>query len=276
MLQRLSALIFSLFILFSLVACFSPPPKKDTDFSIIETNRQSISEEEVIHINNCGGKADTEQTTERSFSITIDGAGSLGIDTGIIEAKLGSQYSEYKNITKSIKLIAPPGTNMEFVLRWTEQQQLGSISANGQSGTYIISTPLQVEQASSKDLECITPTIGVAEPESTNIQPTQKSTEETLTCQNALKNLQSYLPGQNISGPSVLHPFEGCSEMAIQLNLVCIGRWGININSGQTIIIPQNITLVNGNIIVPNGNFSSYESDTMIEQTQDFWLKNCP
>lgn len=270
---------FTSILLLSLTTCFQPGPTTHPGLQVIETTSQSVSKEEIVHINNCGGKGETEQVTERSFSLAIEGAVNLGLDSGVIEASVSSQYSQYRNITKSIKLVAPPGTNMEFVLKWTEQQWLGVISANGQSGTYTVNSPIQVEQVSSRDIsDCLTSTpINIFTPtDSPDLFAVATPIQQTLNCQNVLKNVQSYLPGQNISGPSVLHPFEGCAELAIQLGLVCIGRWGINIESGQTITIPQNVTLTNGNTIATVGNFSTYENDLQIDEAQSFWLTNCP
>ena len=52
------------------------------------------------------------------------------------------------------ELAAPAGTNMEFVLLWTEQTWMGSITSNGNSGTYNVSVPISVEQVSGQDLNC--------------------------------------------------------------------------------------------------------------------------
>lgn len=111
------------------------------------------------------------------------------------------------------------------------------------------------------------------------VQPTiieMTPTPQPLTCKNALRNLQSYMSGQTITGPATLHPFDGCSEMANQLGLVCVGYWGINIITGQSIVIPESVTLYSGKILQPPvGTFSSYENESQMENTQFFWLANC-
>jgi hypothetical protein len=111
------------------------------------------------------------------------------------------------------------------------------------------------------------------------VQPTiieATPTPAPLTCKNALRNLQSYASGQTITGPATLHPFDGCSEMASQLGLVCVGYWGINIRTGQSIAIPETVTLSSGKVLQPPvGTFSSYENDNQMENTQSFWLANC-
>ena len=108
------------------------------------------------------------------------------------------------------------------------------------------------------------------QPEISSTMPSQ------LTCKTALRNLQDYASGQTISGPATLHPFAGCTEMATQLELVCIGYWGINIKSGQSIVIPDSVTQFDGKVLKPPyGTFSSYENDSQLEHTQDFWLANC-
>ena len=111
---------------------------------------------ETIHMNNCGGKADAEQTAERSQSITIEGEGNVGANVQVLEASVAAKYSKSDTVTKSLKLVAPAGTDMGFVLLWTEDVQTGVITVEGKGGqaTYRINTPISIELVSSKDLGC--------------------------------------------------------------------------------------------------------------------------
>lgn len=123
--------------------------------SVNETAAE-ISEvaDETIRMNNCGGKADTEQTVERSKDIHIEGIGTLGVDGQVVKGEISAKYAEVVGYTKSQKLIAPPGTNMEFVLRWTEKTWVGFVTAQGKNGQekYKVSVPISVELISSRDL----------------------------------------------------------------------------------------------------------------------------
>lgn len=123
------------------------------DVQVNETSNSTTSYDETIHINNCGGKADSEQTKERSFSTNLDGGIEVGVQqvvTGVISAK----YSQARNTSVSQKLVAPAGTDMEFVLRWKEEVRAGNVVVNGDTGTYTVKIPIAVEQISSQDIGC--------------------------------------------------------------------------------------------------------------------------
>jgi len=135
-------------MLLSISGCGNSP-----NVQISEISRDTISYDETIHINNCGGKADSEQTASRSFATTIEGGAEISAGyQSIVEGSLSAKYSEYRNISKSQKLIAPPNTNMEFVLRWSEDTHAGNITINGETGNYVVKVPVAVEQVSSQDL----------------------------------------------------------------------------------------------------------------------------
>jgi hypothetical protein len=144
-----------------------------------ELSSNIVSYDEIIRINNCGGKADSEQTASRSFATTFEGGAEISAGyQGVVEGGISAKYSQYRNITKSQRLIAPPGTNMEFVLRWSEEIHAGNVIVNGSSGDYEVRVPVSVEQISSQDLNhCdgesqIVPT---SAPSSAEIQPTKAS-----------------------------------------------------------------------------------------------------
>lgn len=118
-----------------------------------ELSSNIVSYDEIVRINNCGGKADSEQIQSRSFATTFEGGAEIGAGyQGIVEGSISAKYSQYRNTTKSQRLIAPPGTNMEFVLRWSEEIRAGNVTVNGSTGDYTVRVPISVEQISSQDL----------------------------------------------------------------------------------------------------------------------------
>jgi len=142
--------LFLLVVLISLSGCGSSP-----NVVISEISRDTIAYDETIHINNCGGKADSEQTASHSFATTIEGGAEISAGyQSVVEGSLSAKYSEYRNVSKSQKLTAPPNTNMEFVLRWSEDTHAGNITINGETGTYVVKIPVAVEQISTQDLGC--------------------------------------------------------------------------------------------------------------------------
>jgi len=117
---------------------------------------EQISVEETIHLNNCGGKANTEQVAEHMQSVTIAGEGTIGVAAQVVEASVTAKYAKTKGVSKSQKLIAPPGTNMEFILSWTEESKSGTVTIPGKAGqaSYKVTVPLAVDLSSSQDLGC--------------------------------------------------------------------------------------------------------------------------
>lgn len=142
--------IFLLIVLILLSGCGSSPTVQ-----VNELGNNTVSYDETIHINNCGGKADSEQTASRSFATSIEGGAEISAGyQSIIEGSVSAKYSQYRNVTKSQKLIAPPATNMEFILRWSEDVHSGNVTVNGATGNYEVRVPVSVEQVSSQDLGC--------------------------------------------------------------------------------------------------------------------------
>jgi len=137
-----------LIVFMFLSACGSNP-----DVRVDEVNNKIVSYDETIHINNCGGKADSEQTASRSFATNIEGGIEVGVQQ-IVEGSISAKYSQYRNVSKSQRLIAPPATNMEFILRWSEDVHAGNVTVNGAIGTYEVRVPVSVEQISSQDFGC--------------------------------------------------------------------------------------------------------------------------
>lgn len=118
-----------------------------------EVSNSTTSYDETIHINNCGGKAESEQVKERSFSTNIEGGLEVGVQQ-VVEGVVSAKYSQSRNTSVSQKLVAPAGTDMEFVLRWKEEVRAGNVIADGKTGTYTVKIPIAVEQVSSQDLGC--------------------------------------------------------------------------------------------------------------------------
>jgi hypothetical protein len=143
--QRVFLIVFIL-----LSGCGGSP-----NVQVNELSSNTVSYDEPIHINNCGGKADSEQTASHSFATTFEGGAEFSAGyQSIVEGGVSAKYSQYRNISKSQRLIAPPATNMEFILRWSEDVHAGNVTVNGTTGNYEVRVPVAVEQVSSQDLGC--------------------------------------------------------------------------------------------------------------------------
>jgi len=143
------------------------------DVQLVELSKNTVVYDEIVRINNCGGKGDSEQTKSRDFATNVEfGAGVSAGYQSIVQGSLSAKYSEYRNTSVSQRLVAPPGTNMEFVLRWSDDVRAGNVQVNGKSGTYEVRIPISVEQVSSRDLGC-----GISAP----IQPIPTVVVERVT-----------------------------------------------------------------------------------------------
>jgi len=143
--QRIFLIVFIL-----LSGCGGSP-----DVQVNELSSDTVSYDETIRINNCGGKADSEQTVSRSFATNIEGGAEFKAGYQmIVEGGISAKYSQYRNVSKSQRLIAPPGTRMEFVLRWSDEIHAGNVTVEGKTGTYAARIPIAVEQISSEDIGC--------------------------------------------------------------------------------------------------------------------------
>jgi len=148
----ISLWVVGVFTLLFLQACNTEP-----NVLLDEISVEPITFDEAIHMNNCGGTADSEQTITRSFSTSLDiGAEISAGYHGIIEGRLSAMYGQQREISKSIRLIAPPKTNMQFLLRWFENAHAGRVSVDGGDGEYTVRVPIGVEQVSSTNLTCAT------------------------------------------------------------------------------------------------------------------------
>jgi hypothetical protein len=146
-------------------SCISP------DIQVLEVDSKTIASTETIHMNNCGGMDSSEQTAQRNFATGLELDQQRQADYTTIEKMIAGKYGLYKDMVKSLLLKTPPGTNMEFALKWSEDVYTGNISAGETIGKYVVHVPLSVELVSSRDLGCV------------SIEPTSTSSyvRETLT-----------------------------------------------------------------------------------------------
>jgi hypothetical protein len=190
-------LIFLLIAPILLSGCGNSPTVQ-----VNELGNSTVSYDETIHINNCGGKADSEQTASRSFATSIEGGAEISAGyQSIVEGSVSAKYSQYRNVTKSQKLTAPPATNMEFILKWSEDVHSGNVTVNGATGNYEVRIPVSVEQTSSQDLGCggivqVQPSpISVTVQPATAVQPTTAANVSSCNWENdwQLQSDGSYL-----------------------------------------------------------------------------------
>jgi hypothetical protein len=158
----------ALICIFVITSCSRPP-----DILISEIGAETISYDETVHMNNCGGKADIEQTLTKSFSTSLEGkiSPSFGVSFPIksvpvdVQLAVDAKYGQYRDTEKSIKVTAPPGSNMEFNLRWSEEKHAGNVKVNDQESNYSVRIPISVELVSSQDIGCSTAQTSPATPQ---------------------------------------------------------------------------------------------------------------
>jgi hypothetical protein len=158
---KLSRQIILIIVL--LISACNPAPQ------VTQLSSDTIAYDEIIYINNCGNKAESTQTASRSFSTKVSGTGTIkaGYDK-IIEGGVSATYEQFRNTTKTQTLTAAPQTNMEFILRWSDDVRTGNATINGESADYIVNIPISVAQTSSRDLGCAGPESTPSSPEATN------------------------------------------------------------------------------------------------------------
>ena len=144
---------------------------------------------ESIRMNNCGGKGDVKQTAKRSKSVNVEYAGAIGIDKVVVNGEVSAKYGEINETTKEIELHAPAGTNMEFIIEWTEKTWVGFVTAQDQDGqaNYKVSVPISVSLVNSQDLGCPST---ATQPE----VPPQPAQASNSSQQNQCQWLQSNFP----------------------------------------------------------------------------------
>jgi hypothetical protein len=148
-------------------SCQKPP-----DIVLSELDAKEISAEELIYINNCNGTGTSEQTVERSFTTTLEASAQSALDAKVVEESIGAKYGQNRLAKASLKVQAPPGTHMKFVIRVTEKKHaLNVLVDNKPSGTYSVRVPVSMQQISATNLGCgglkVPTTIPLSTPTST-------------------------------------------------------------------------------------------------------------
>lgn len=153
-----------------LPGCITNPTPTDTNkITIKETENEIISLEDIVHLNNCGGKIDVKHTVEKSYESSVERSNAISGGVGdIIRGEISAKYGDRLNSVRKIDLGAPPNTNMVFLLSWSMNVIRGSIYIGDESVTYYtVSIPINVELKNTKDLGC---------PEETEIHSTIETT----------------------------------------------------------------------------------------------------
>ena len=110
---------------------------------------------ETIRLDNCDGSQSVTQTAERVQSMTLQSATTTGSSYEAIKARLLEKYFAGDSTMRQ-ELIALPGTQMEFILSWTEFSHIGTVLIEGRAARafYKIVVPAQVRLAEMRDLGC--------------------------------------------------------------------------------------------------------------------------
>lgn len=187
-----------------LCACSSPSVSTQpnspsvADVQLRETSSRAVVSIDTIRINNCGNKAANVRTTERSLNIIVDGSVGASVGYAIVQANISAKYGLSKSVSEKMDLTANPGTNMEFVLKWTEQEWIGTVLSGGQTGTYNVHSPISVEQVSANDLGC-----GVSQPTQSSLVPVQTSSTQSTVVSSQPSSLPASLCVGSVSRAEV-------------------------------------------------------------------------
>ena len=131
-----------------LASCGNPP------LQVLEAGSQTVTSTEIIHLNNCGGRDVVEQTVGQSFAAGVDLDSQTHTNYETVREMVAGKYGLYKDTSHSQVLKAPPDTNMEFTLSWTDKLYNGTILEGEVVGKYSVHIPVSVELISSQDLGC--------------------------------------------------------------------------------------------------------------------------
>lgn len=207
--------IFLLYLVLLLSGCSGGNNSNNPDVQVNELTNNTTSYDETVHINNCGGKADSEQIKSRSFSTEIQGGIEVGIQQ-VVQGIISAKYSQSRNVFVSQRLVAPAGTNMEFILRWSEEVHAGNVTVNGLTGTYTAKIPIAVEQISSRDLGCDgqAPVITPQNPPDTPV----------------LENSQLIINGAAYSLPNTTNPY--CVAQEVNTGMDVVKSYDISVPDG--------------------------------------------
>lgn len=156
-LRNILIVIFSAVLLSSCGGLTSPSGSSETTpLQVNETVSATDTVTEPIYLNNCGNSAQAEQISERSQTVSVEGAAQIGVSIEFVQASVSGQYITSNSVKKSQTVIASPRTNMKFVLLWTEKINEGVVGIDGRAGqaSYRVRVPISVEQVSADDLGC--------------------------------------------------------------------------------------------------------------------------
>ncbi len=196
-----SVLVAFSFLLLS--GCGSAPESSSNNgtvpLNVNETVASTGTVAEPIYLNNCGSSANAEQVSEHSQTISIEGAAQIGMSIELAQASVAGKYVTSNSVRKSQTVIASPGTNMKFVLLWTEQVNEGVVTVNGYSGqaTYRVSVPISVEQVSAENLGCS---------ENSTDQTNSGSATEAPTINNSPTSIPPDVSVQDTPNGTILDP----------------------------------------------------------------------
>lgn len=301
--RSLFIIVTLLFLVSCQVAVHSDGDVQDILVQVTEPI-QTTTKTEQFPLPNCGGtdrlvqSLGTYASASRSATLgskaTLVGGGEVGIPETIklkleIQVELAYQqmFESANSRIDSIEISAAKGSHVIYTIVWEEQIFESTIRYSIDDDVYEvpytyrlsipkIDTSVNVPCSAISGEQQTPPNSPTEIPELSSPPSNSNQTQSTLTCQNVLRDLQNFTPGQTILGPATLHPFNGCAEMASQLGLVCIGYWGINIKTGQSVVIPESVSLSNGDVLhPPSGTVSNYGDDAQMESAQAFWLSNC-
>lgn len=123
---------------------------------ISETEHGTGTYAETIYMNNCGGTLPAEQEVSRYQTVTLEASAEVGLPESVMKLSISGKYGVTNGVGRTQHLSAAPGTNMEFVLLWTEDVYTGTVKVSGRDSeaVYRVGMPLSVELASSKKLDC--------------------------------------------------------------------------------------------------------------------------
>jgi hypothetical protein len=164
---------------------------------------------------------------------------------------------------------------------------IGCVGLMGAALIQVLPDLLKSDQTSVTENPIIVPSntleIGVAIVPTTTIASTIQSSHAVTpvgtNCPSPSSyaiDVQSLKPGMSISGPATIHPYDGGAELARTLGLGWVSRWGVNVQSGITVQIPQTITSLSGNQYTPDGYVDIYLDDARMDAAQQCWLLNNP
>lgn len=175
----------SLFVLFAFIvtSCGGAPtpppgnpyPNVDIDIQITTSESKEIGTE-TISQPNCTGAGEVENVVEKSRTIeyvmevqnevAVNANGQIGfagtdVELGAtIASQFGQSYGSSDTITRSITVKAPPGTNMQHIIRQAEVWQVGkaTITVGGQQTIipFKFRSDFAIELVESKLIACVT------------------------------------------------------------------------------------------------------------------------